>query len=64
MLEAIGPITIGIIALVYLFASALFCQSVAIKKGFNGWLWALGGFFFGIMALIAVAGLPDCSRHR
>ena len=32
---------------------------VAHQKGYNGTDWGIGGFFFGTIALIAVAGLPD-----
>ena len=47
---------------IYIFScliTAYFCSSVAEEKGYGGQGWALAGFFFGIFALIAVAGLPD-----
>ena len=47
------------VLLVGWIASAFFCASVASEKGYNGTAWAFGGFLFGIIALIAVAGLPD-----
>ena len=40
-------------------ASGFYCGAVADSKGHNGAAWAFGGFFFGFIALIAVAGLPD-----
>ena len=40
-------------------ASGFYCGTVADSKGHNGAAWAFGGFFFGFIALIAVAGLPD-----
>ena len=40
-------------------ASGFYCGTVADSKGHNGAAWAFGGFFFGLIALIAVAGLPD-----
>ena len=51
-------IIIGIIINGIIFAA--FCNDLAIKKGYEktgGYLMA--GFFFGIIALIYVNGLPD-----
>ena len=39
--------------------SAFYSAQVAHQKGYNGTDWGIGGFFFGTIALIAVAGLPD-----
>ena len=41
------------------FACGFYCSQVAYEKGYNGTTWAFGGFLFGFIALIAVAGLPD-----
>ena len=41
------------------FSAAFFCGEVAYQKGYSGIAWAIGGLFFGFIALIAVAGLPD-----
>ena len=41
------------------FACGFYCSQVAYEKGYNGTAWAFGGFLFGFIALIAVAGLPD-----
>ena len=41
------------------FSAAFFCGEVASQKGYSGIAWAIGGLFFGFIALIAVAGLPD-----
>ena len=41
------------------FSAAFFCGEVAYQKGYSGTAWAIGGLFFGFIALIAVAGLPD-----
>ena len=35
-----------------------FCSNLADKKGYSSGSWFAGGFFFGIIALIAIAGLP------
>jgi len=35
-----------------------FCSNLADKKGYSPGTWFAGGFFFGIIALIAIAGLP------
>ena len=39
--------------------AGFYAGEVAYQKGYNGTAWGIGGFFFGFMALIAVAGLPD-----
>ena len=41
------------------FFSAFFCGEVASQKGYSGIAWFIGGLFFGFIALIAAAGLPD-----
>ncbi len=38
---------------------ACYCGHLAKEKGYSEAAWGWGGFFFGIFALIAVAGLPD-----
>ncbi len=35
-----------------------FCSNLAVKKGYSSGTWFAGGFFFGIIALIALAGSP------
>ena len=57
--------------IIHAFVCAGFCSKLAAAKGFidrdphgRPWevyqqSWALAGFFFGIFALIAAAGLPD-----
>lgn len=47
------------LVLLFMFLSALFCTGVAISKGRSQILWFLLGFFFNILALIAVAGMPS-----
>ena len=39
--------------------SGLYSGQVAHQKGYSGASWGFGGLFFGFIALIAVAGLPD-----
>jgi hypothetical protein len=36
----------------------LMCMSLAEEKGRSGFQWAIGGALFGILALIAIAGMP------
>ena len=48
-----------IFSLIVFFIAGLFCFNVAEEKGYNGFLWFIGGFLFSVIALIAVAGLPD-----
>ena len=42
-------------------ASGCFTGYVADKKGYSFGRWFVGGFFFSILALVAVVGLPDKS---
>ena len=50
-----------VFALIIFFVAGLFVSNVAQEKGYNGFVWFIGGFFFSVIALIAVAGLPDKS---
>jgi len=36
-----------------------FCANLAGKKGYSWEIWSWAGFFFGIIALIAIAGSPS-----
>ena len=47
------------ILLILWIACGFYCLVIAKSKGHNGTAWLLGGFFFGFIALIAIAGLPD-----
>ena len=51
------------IFLIVWFACAMYASVVASEKGYKGFNWMIGGFFFGFLALIAVAGLPDKKLH-
>lgn len=43
---------------------AFYAAHVAYAKGYGyGLAWAFGGFFFGFIALIAAAGMPDRMRR-
>ena len=48
-----------VFALIVFFVAGLFVSNVAQEKGYNGFVWFIGGFLFSVIALIAVAGLPD-----
>jgi hypothetical protein len=41
------------------FVNACFTRTVAKAKGYEPVNWFMGGLFFGPVALIAAAGLPD-----
>ena len=60
MIEAIGAM--GVMTFLYLgflwLGSALFCAGLADAKNRSGLLWFVAGFLFGIVALIAIAGMP------
>ena len=45
-------------------ACAFYCGAVADSKGHDYISWLFGGFFFGVFALIAVAGLDDKELKR
>ena len=38
--------------------SGFYSSKLASEKGYDTTLWFLGGLFFNIIALIAIAGLP------
>lgn len=46
------------------FVAGMFCNRVADAKGYNGVAWMFGGFFFGLVALIAIAGMPVASQKE
>ena len=39
--------------------TAFFTSNVARSKDYNVFPWFLGGLFFGPIALISIAGMPD-----
>ena len=47
-----------VIMFVYSVVCGSYCATLAEEKKRSAMLWFLGGFFFGIIALIAVAGIP------
>lgn len=48
-----------VFVLVITVATGCFSGRVADAKGYSYAAWFVGGFFFSILALIAVAGMPD-----
>jgi hypothetical protein len=48
-----------VLFILYACACAGFCVQLADVKGRSQGWWILGGFCFGILALIAIAGMPD-----
>tara|TARA_Y100000739_G_scaffold218652_1_gene216275 strand:- start:377 stop:751 length:375 start_codon:yes stop_codon:yes gene_type:complete len=47
------------IIVIFWIACAFYCGAVAGSKGHDNIPWFFGGLFFGVFALIAVAGLDD-----
>ena len=47
------------VLVIFWFACGFYASVVADSKGYNSTAWGFGGFLFGFVALIAVAGLPD-----
>jgi len=40
----------------------IFCKKLAGRKGYKGYFWT--GFFFGLIGLIYVIGLPDMNIRK
>ena len=48
-----------IVLLIVWLSAGFYSGEVANEKGYSGAAWFIGGLFFGFIALIAAAGLPD-----
>ena len=48
-----------VVILLIWIPTAFFTANIAGQKDCNTILWFIGGFIFGPLALIAVAGMPD-----
>ena len=46
------------------FACAAFTGAIAESKGHDGFIWSIGGFFLGPLALLAAVGLPDLKLRK
>lgn len=46
------------------FACAAFTGAVAESKGHDGFIWTIGGFFLGPLALLAAVGLSDLKLRK
>lgn len=53
-------IELGLLAALglYSFAAGFYAMRLADVKGYGTFGWFLGGLFFNVIALIAIAGLP------
>ena len=51
--------SVFIVLLIVWLSAGFYSAEVAHEKGYSGAAWFIGGLFFGFIALIAVAGLPD-----
>ncbi len=56
---AAGVVGFGFLLLLLWIVFGCFTAAVANEKGFSGGMWFVGGLFFGPIALIAAAGMPD-----
>lgn len=54
----------AIIVIIFGISCGAFASRVASAKGYDGMSWFWGGFFFSLVALIAVAGLPQKSEDQ
>jgi hypothetical protein len=57
MSESMQYVLVGLV--VQAVACAAYSHKLASEKGHDASAWAIGGFLFSIIALIAAAGLPD-----
>ena len=51
--------SVFIVLLIVWLSAGFYSAEVANEKGYSGAAWFIGGLFFGFIALIAAAGLPD-----
>ncbi|MCX5946551.1 MAG: hypothetical protein NTZ53_14920 [Cyanobacteria bacterium] len=58
------PNELTILYVVVGFVFAMFCSTVAKEKGYGEFEWAVIGFFFSFIALIAIAGMPDLVSRK
>ena len=56
---AVGFLILALIALV----SGVLCAVVASEKNREAGIWGVAGFFFPILSLIAIAGMPEKTRR-
>lgn len=60
--DFLGPLLFPLI--VGAFACAYLTQQVAEAKGYNPIDWAVKGFLFGPLGLLAAVGLPDVKSRK
>ncbi len=53
-----------VVAVVVGLASGGLCSTVAAAKGYETGTWFAAGFFFNVLALIAIAGMPLKEREE
>lgn len=41
-----------------------FCRKLAIEKGYSPWIWSVLGFFFSILTLLTLIGLPIRTKQN
>ena len=58
------PADLGILYIFLGVIFALFCSSIAREKGYGEFAWAVIGFFFSFIGLIAIAGMPDLVSRK
>ena len=56
--------SVFIVLLIVWLSAGFYSAEVANEKGYSGAAWFIGGLFFGFIALIAAAGLPDRKLRR
>lgn len=65
---AVGAIVAVIVAIAVLallispIVMGIFCKKLARHKGYTGYFWT--GFFFGVIGLLYVVGLPDLNIRK
>jgi len=54
------PLVIMVVSL----GSLGFCRKLAIEKGYSPGIWSVLGFFFSVLALLTLVGLPIRTKQN
>lgn len=58
----VGALMPGVI--IFGIANIGFCRKLAIEKGYSPWIWSVLGFFFSILTLLTLIGLPIRTKQN
>lgn len=65
--QAIGPMIFMLLLVLFILlfnriVNGMLCKRLAAKKGYSGYFFT--GFFWGLMGLLYVVGLPDLNAKK